>query len=1750
MLRTLTPLAGFLAALCLILCGPAEARAALLKVPTQYATIAEAVAAAAAGDTVQVASGRYAENLVINKALELWGANDTIAPGAPNREAETVIAPGAGLRAVAINCDCRVVVRGFTFEANGTAAIATVGGTVNLTLLNNRFRRAAGRNGTGLILNNLTALSAKHNHFSGLAGDTAAIRVSRCGGLDFSRNRVDSCAMTGLYIDALGGGGTNRIYRNVFNHIDSAGVALSTQSGDVNNLIIEENDFLQCNRSGHREAGGIYADIATGGTGFFSIDVLSNRFTGGYNGLAFRTGRSVNGAQWRVRYNLFGQQAGFGIYFASTGSLDATGNWWNSSRGPTVDGNDLPSTGLRIFAFSETAVAYSPWLSEHSDAEADTTGLQLAVPAVFWAKRAWYDEDVAERAVQIARAGDVVRFSDREFTHVHLTVNKNLTFRSTGASSPPHFRRLTLEGPAEQVELRMEGRFRADSVVLTRGTGGRIETGTDTLEIGSHLSEDAGRAVYGYAEIKEDVGQQAASFGGIGLALSAGPDNMGRVTVTRAAGPVGVRTIAGSPSIARVWNLQADGVRPAGKREITLSWRPDGDNSVDLERVQLWNRVSNTASWTTIGAAKNLTPAADPRVFTDTITVLGEFTLARPNICRGLSVNPPLEVVRCLGDVPTSINAFASGGNGTLTYQWTPEDGLLTTDRPFTQTVTNESRIYTVTVRDDSGCVATGQTRVLPSLKPSLLASPPQSVCQGDSVRIEATGAADYYWVPEEGLEGSRRADPVVSPARTTTYSVVGANSNGCTDTATVEVRVLPLPVVNATKDTTLCRGRDTRLNVSSNLPAARYVWEPIEGLANSSIASPIAQPLRTITYTATVHTLDGCKASDTVRVAVRDLPKASAGADRILCRGSRVQLFATGGVSYRWEPRVNIVNPDSMNPVVDPLATTRYFVTVTDSFGCSNTASALVSVVNNPVASAFGDTLVCAGDSARLRAFGGLTYVWTPDLGIDSIRVSSPFAAPPRTTTYTVEVRDENGCRSRDSVLVRVAALPQIRVDAPEALCQDDETTLKVVSDTTLVEYEWTPDLWLSDPFSGSPTARPPGGVNYDLRVRDVNGCTAETSHFLDVRRRPLVTLGGNRNICKGGYTQFIAGGGIAYSWSPRAGLSDPKVFNPLAAPDTTTTYTVTVTNADGCSSQGTVTVNVLAPNQPIIEPGDYISLCPQGRAELRAPIDNGFRYQWYVNGSRIPNATGPAFNAREIGRYSVEIHTIEGCTLRSAEVVVAQQPVPNADAGPTTYVCRSGDGQRLRGSGGAVYRWEPTEGLSANDTPTPLANPSRTTTYTLTIADLAGCTARDTVTVVVNDPPSVNLVADGPTAFCEGQGVVLRATGSAGSFYQWYLNGTELSDQSGSTLDVIRAGQYTVKATRPGCPPVETPPITVAVRPTPRATAGPEIILCESSSGIALSGKATGGSSDSYSFRWAPERGLSQPNIANPLARPEFTTIYTLTVTDRNGCQGMASVRVLVLDQLPRPVINPRDVLAFCIGDTRVLSTDSFPGYRFQWRREGVLIGTQSQVTIDRSGVYSVSVHSEGCAQVTSIAKGVTVNPLPIVRVEIRPASCADCPDGQILAFGSDGTGDQRTYRYSLDGENFYEANQFINLTPGRYTVWVSDLIGCRDSLSATVGVSTGRTKAAGVQALQLYPNPTDGGFRLSFTLEASEPAARLSLRDALGREVWSEVRGALSAGRNEAAVQLPPSLTPGVYVIEISGRAFTAQQKLILR
>lgn len=221
---------------------------------------------------------------------------------------------------------------------------------------------------------------------------------------------------------------------------------------------------------------------------------------------------------------------------------------------------------------------------------------------------------------------------------------------------------------------------------------------------------------------------------------------------------------------------------------------------------------------------------------------------------------------------------------------------------------------------------------------PTPAASDNNPVCEGDTLKLTASGGSTYAWTGPNDFASSVQY-PVINgltPAGNGKYYVTVTTSVGCIAMDSVTVAVNQAPAAYAGLDVTICEGSATTLQGSGG---TSYVWSPSTGLSETDIASPIASPADTTSYILTAS--NGlCKGYDTVTVNVLKKPVANAGTDKKIYEGDSVELSGTAGgtdVSYYWTPDYNIVSADILNPVVTPASDTTYTLHVVSNDGCGS---------------------------------------------------------------------------------------------------------------------------------------------------------------------------------------------------------------------------------------------------------------------------------------------------------------------------------------------------------------------------------------------------------------------------------------------------------------------------------------------------------------------------------------------------------------------------------------------------------------------------------------------------------------------------------------------------------------------------------------------------------------------------------------------------------------------------------------------
>ncbi|MBK8443328.1 MAG: hypothetical protein IPL35_07920 [Sphingobacteriales bacterium] len=982
-------------------------------------------------------------------------------------------------------------------------------------------------------------------------------------------------------------------------------------------------------------------------------------------------------------------------------------------------------------------------------------------------------------------------------------------------------------------------------------------------------------------------------------------------------------------------------------------------------------------------------------------------------------------VVVDFGDYPTiaQAGADASAPCGSLTYTlqantltvgtgtWTGSAGVVFSDthNPHATVTVPSAGIYTFTWTSENCDCPPSSDQVVINFPANTVANAGSdvSICTGGSTQLNASGGTSYSWSPSTGLSNANIANPTANPGSTTTYTVTVSNGT-CSDTDEVTVTIGNSVTANAGSDVSICTGGSTQLNASGG---TSYSWSPSTGLSNANIANPTANPSSTTTYTVTVSN-GTCSDTDEVTVTIGNSVTANAGSDVSICTGGSTQLNASGGTSYSWSPSTGLSNANIANPTANPSSTTTYTVTVSNGT-CSDTDQVTVTVGNSVTANAGSDVSICTGGSTQLNASGGISYSWSPSTGLSNANIANPTANPSSTTTYTVTV--SNGtCSDTDEVTVTVGNSVTANAGSDVSICTGGSTQLNASGGTS---YSWSPSTGLSNANIANPTANPGSTTTYTVTVS--NGTCSDTDQVtVTIGNSVTANAGSDVSICTGGGTQLNASGGTSYSWSPSTGLSNANIANPTANPGSTTTYTVTVSNGT-CSDTDEVTVTV--GNSVTANAGSDVSICTGGSTQLNA--SGGTSYSWSPStGLSNANIANPTANPSSTTTYTVTVSN--GTCSDTDQVTVTIGNSVTANAGSDVSICTGGSTQ-LNASGGTSYSWSPSTGLSNANIANPTANPSSTTTYTVTVSN-GTCSDTDEVTVTIGNSVTANAGSD--VSICTGGSTQLNASG--GTSYSWSPStGLSNANIANPTATPSSTTTYTVTVSNGTC--TDTDQVTVTIGNSVTANAGSDVSIC---TGGSTQLNASGGTS----YSWSPSTGLSNANIANPTATPSSTTTYTVTVS--NGtCSDTDQVTVTVGNSV---TANAGSDVSICTGGSTQLNASG--GTSYSWSPSTGLSNANianPTATPSSTTTYTVTVSNGTCTdtdQVTvTIGNSVTANAGSDVSI---------CTGGSTQLNASGGTSYSWSPSTGLSNANI--ANPTANpSSTTTYTVTIGSAT-CRDS------------------------------------------------------------------------------------------------------
>jgi hypothetical protein len=981
----------------------------------------------------------------------------------------------------------------------------------------------------------------------------------------------------------------------------------------------------------------------------------------------------------------------------------------------------------------------------------------------------------------------------------------------------------------------------------------------------------------------------------------------------------------------------------------------------------------------------------------------------------------------------TQLDGSASSGSGNLIYLWSPNIGLsnINIANPIADPSITTS--YTLTVSDENGC-ANSISGILVTVNPLPMITIENIACSSNlltyevEITTEGDNVTSTIGTVQDNGGGSYLIVNIAAGEDITITSEIGTTL--CQQSQGVTAPNCDCPMVNApinVGDFAFCIGEIVpQLTVNVNMgETVDWYDSPIGGtllLAGNTEYQPEGEG---IFYAETRELDSNCTSSirTPVVLSANPLPLADAGSDFSTCMTAGFTLDAGGStgnglLNYFWSPGTGLNANNIPNPTVDPFINpTTYTVEITDINGCSSIDEVFVAATEPSIADAGEDVEICEQSSTVLDASsstgtGNLDYEWTPITGLNANNITNPTASPAVTTTYTLEVQDEEGCTSTDVVVVTVVSFITVDAGSDAIICEGNEISLNGsaggnVDDLT---YSWSPSISLSATNIPNPVANPTITTTYTLEVSNATGCSGMDEILIVVNPAPTVDGGSNEVICLGESIELDASnstgiGTLSYSWSPAAGLSATNIVNPMASPVTTTTYTVEVSDVNGCLAAGEVLVSVNP--LPQANAGQDVEICLGEDINLDGSGSSGnspLSYLWSpAIGLSATDIANPTANPTETTIYTLEVFDDNGCGSQE-EVTVTVNALPEATI--TNKECTidllsyfltfSTDGTEVSASLGSVVDdgggfFTITDIPGGQTVVISLLN-TNTTCESTQIVEAPDCDCIGT-----NAP-----ISNGDLEVCEGapfpELMVSVDVGETADWYDSATAGTLLSEGS-TTYTPMSGGVFYVEARSliTNCTSETRTNIVLSVNPLPMILFEEPGGACPNAMTITLLASPLGGT-----FSGVGVNG----NQFEPTVSGIFPIVYTYT--DLNGCTNSVTENMEVFDL---PIVSVASNSPVCEGDNLVLTEVGNSAIDWIWSTpSGAILNEQSPTispfTVLEEGMYSLTVTgSNGCTNTSSI--DALLNPEILAVVTPNPAFI--CVDGMVdlTVMASGGTG-----------------------------------------------------------------------------------------------------------------------------------------------
>ena len=713
--------------------------------------------------------------------------------------------------------------------------------------------------------------------------------------------------------------------------------------------------------------------------------------------------------------------------------------------------------------------------------------------------------------------------------------------------------------------------------------------------------------------------------------------------------------------------------------------------------------------------------------YTDPATGCTNFDTMTVRVIAPEQLTLPNDTVVCINTPALNLMAQPTGGT------WSNREGLITAAGVFTPA--QAGKFVAVYSRGTNTCLRKDSVTITVNALPVVTITPVKNpICFGDSTTLTAAGGDKYLWSPTTGLSASDKAVIKAGPATSTLYTVTVTDVNGCVDTAQLNLRVTPLPVVDAGADQEFC---NQPIPVTLMPSPGGGKWSGGTQVTEAGVFTPSGLGTFKLLYTYTDPTT-GCINFDTttIRVIAPDsliLPK-----DTAVCISTPALNLIARPAGGSWKDGDGLVTSAG---VFSPTKDGKFSLVYSRGEGtCLRTDTMIVTVYPLPTTVIIADkNPICFGDTSNLSASGGIFYQWSPSTGLSAIDRIQLKANPRVTTTYTVTVTDQNTCVNTSEIILVVNPLPIVNAGNDTSYCINPNPI--PLAPATPSGGRWS-GSGIVDPVQGTFNSAQVGVGRWPLiyTFEDANQCVNRDTVLISVVEPVIPEAGLNDTVCIYD-TPFMLKGfsptNLDGRWSGR-GITDARaaLFSPAAAGVGVHTLIFTVGQGSCAYSDS---IQMMVADYPTTKAGNDLERCVDAPAVQLAD----FSPLGGVWSGRSVSQQGLFQPAQAGAGVYFLVYTYQDPVTRCINrdsIQVTVNPLPIVSAGRDTTYCDNPNPVDIklqpatpiggRWSGAGIV--DPVQGIFRTDRAGGRGMYSIVYTYT----DPKGCDDSDTIRITVIDP------------------------------------------------------------------------------------------------------------------------------------------------------------------------------------------------------------------------------------------------------------------------------------------------------------------------------------------------------------------------------------------------------------------------------